>query len=80
MAAPEVVLSMEGVTKVYGSGERAVTALDDISLHARAGEVVLVMGPSGSGKTTLLTVAGALLRHTCGRVQISLLWLCVTVM
>ncbi len=61
---------MEGVTKVYGSGERAVTALDDISLQTRAGEVVLVMGPSGSGKTTLLTVAGALLRPTRGRVQI----------
>ena len=70
MGTPEVILSMEGITKVYGSGHRAVTALDDVSLQARAGEVVLVMGPSGSGKTTLLTIAGALLRPTRGRVHI----------
>ena len=70
MAALEVILSLEGVTKVYGSGVGAVTALEDVSLQTRAGEVVLVMGPSGSGKTTLLTVAGALLRPTRGRVQI----------
>ncbi len=70
MATPEVILRLEGVTKVFGSGERAVTALEDVSLEARAGEVVLVMGPSGSGKTTLLTIAGALLRPTRGRVRI----------
>ena len=66
----EVILSLEGVGKVYGSGERAVTALDDVSLEARVGEVVLVMGPSGSGKTTLLTIAGALLRPTRGTVRL----------
>ncbi len=70
MGTPEVILSMEGITKVYGSGHRAVTALEDVSLQACAGEVVLVMGPSGSGKTTLLTIAGALLRPTRGRVHI----------
>ena len=70
MATPEVILSLEGVTKVFGSGERAVTALEDVSLEARAGEVVLVMGPSGSGKTTLLTIAGALLRPTLGTVRL----------
>jgi putative ABC transport system ATP-binding protein len=61
---------MVGVSKVFGSGERMVTALDDVSLEARAGEVVLVMGPSGSGKTTLLTIAGALLKPTRGRVRV----------
>ncbi len=61
---------MEGVTKVYGSGERAVTAVVDVSLQACAGELVLIMGPSGSGKTTLLTIAGALLKPTRGRVAI----------
>ena len=70
MATPEVILSLEGVSKVFGSGERAVTALEDVSLEARAGEVVLVMGPSGSGKTTLLTIAGALLRPTLGTVRL----------
>ena len=66
----EVILSLDNVTKVYGSGDRAVTALHEASLDVRAGEVVLVMGPSGSGKTTLLTIAGALLRPTRGRVTI----------
>ena len=70
MATPEVILSLEGITKVFGSGERAVTALADVSLEARAGEVVLVMGPSGSGKTTLLTIAGALLKPTLGTVRL----------
>jgi putative ABC transport system ATP-binding protein len=70
VATPEVILSIEGVTKVFGSGERAVTALDDVSLRAHAGEVVLVMGPSGSGKTTLLTIAGALLKPTLGTVRL----------
>jgi len=70
MGTPELVLSVERVTKVYGSGHTAVTALNDVSLQVRAGEVVLVMGPSGSGKTTLLAIAGALLRPTRGRVHI----------
>ncbi len=64
------MLIMEGITKIFGSGERAVTALDDVSLQVHAGEVVLVMGPSGSGKTTLLTIAGAPLRPSRGRVSI----------
>ena len=70
MTHAEVILSIEEVTKIYGSGETAVTALDNVSLQARAGEVVLVMGPSGSGKTTLLTIAGALLRPTRGRIRV----------
>lgn len=70
MDGKEIVLSVEGVTKVFGSGDRAVTALADVSLEAHAGEIILVMGPSGSGKTTLLTVAGALLRPTHGRVRV----------
>ena len=71
MAASETILRIEGVSKVFGSSERAVTALHNVSLEARPGEVVLVMGPSGSGKTTLLTIAGALLRPTRGTVYLS---------
>jgi len=67
---PDAILRLDGVTKVYGSGERAVTALRDVSLEAVAGHVILVMGPSGSGKTTLLTIAGALLRPTRGTVHV----------
>jgi putative ABC transport system ATP-binding protein len=66
----EPILVMEGITKVYGSGENAVTALEDVDFSAYAGEVVVVMGPSGSGKTSLLTIAGALLRPTHGTVTV----------
>jgi putative ABC transport system ATP-binding protein len=66
-----VILGMHGVTKVYGSGDAATKALDNIDFEARAGEVVLIMGPSGAGKTTFLTIAGALLQPTSGTVTVS---------
>lgn len=65
-----VILDLEGVTKVYGSGELAVAALKDANFRVLGGEIVAVMGPSGSGKTTLLTIAGALLRPTTGNVTV----------
>ncbi|MBI2914185.1 MAG: ATP-binding cassette domain-containing protein [Chloroflexi bacterium] len=65
-----VVLGMEAVTKVYGTGDAAVTALDKVDMEARGGEVVVIMGPSGAGKTTFLTIAGALLRPTSGKVRV----------
>jgi len=66
-----VVLRMQAVTKVYGTGDAAVTALDRVDFEAQTGEVVVVMGPSGAGKTTFLTIAGALLRPTAGTVEIA---------
>jgi putative ABC transport system ATP-binding protein len=66
-----VILGMDGVTKVYGSGDSATVALDNIQFNANAGEVVVIMGPSGAGKTTFLTIAGALLQPTSGTVTIS---------
>jgi putative ABC transport system ATP-binding protein len=69
--AGRAILSMEGVTKVYGSGDAAVRALDNVDFQAPAGEVVVIMGPSGAGKTTFLTIAGALLRPTSGRVTVA---------
>lgn len=65
-----VILDLEGVTKVYGSGELAVAALKEANFRVLGGEIVAVMGPSGSGKTTLLTIAGALLRPTTGNVTV----------
>ena len=64
-------LVLENVSKVYGAGENAVTALDSVSMTVVAGEFVAVVGPSGSGKTTLLAIAGALLLPTSGTVALN---------
>ena len=64
------LIRMEGVSRVYGSGESAVHALSSIDLAVGAGEFVVVLGPSGSGKTTLLNVIGALDVATEGRVVV----------
>ena len=71
MPDSRVTLRLQNVTKVYGVGEAAVTALDSVDFSARAGEVVMIMGPSGAGKTTFLTIAGALLRPTSGTIEIA---------
>ena len=63
-------LSVRDLTKTYGEGELAVTAVRHVDLDIRRGEVVLIMGPSGSGKTTLLLMLGAMLRPTSGSITI----------
>ncbi len=67
----EPIIRVEGVTKVYGSGETAVRALDRLSVEVQTGEFVAVMGPSGCGKSTLLNLLGALDQPTEGTVRVA---------
>lgn len=62
------ILRIEHLTKTYGSGDTAVTALDDVSFSVAAGEFLAIIGSSGSGKSTLLHLIGGVDRPTSGTV------------
>ena len=65
------ILSIEHLTKVYGTGPAAVRALDDVSLTIAAGEFVAIVGSSGSGKSTLMHLMGGVDRPTSGTVRMN---------
>ncbi|HXN78248.1 MAG TPA: ABC transporter ATP-binding protein [Candidatus Dormibacteraeota bacterium] len=67
MAAPDELIHLESITKVYGIGDGSVAALRDFSLTVESGESLAVMGPSGSGKSTLMNILGCLDTPTSGR-------------
>lgn len=60
------VIEIFGLSKIFGVGDAATIALDDITLSIDKGEFVAIMGPSGSGKTTLMNIVGLLDTPTHG--------------
>lgn len=65
------ILRCENLTKVYGEGNTAIKALDNISFSVEKGEFVSIVGPSGSGKSTLLHILGGVDQPTEGKVFIN---------
>lgn len=64
------IVRVEHLSKVYGKGDTAVRALDDVSFSIEQGQFVAIVGPSGSGKSTLLHILGGVDTPTSGKVQI----------
>ena len=62
------ILTISHLTKVYGEGEQATRALDDVSFSIAEGEFVAIVGSSGSGKSTLMHLMGGVDRPTSGTV------------
>jgi putative ABC transport system ATP-binding protein len=62
------ILHVENLSKIFGHGETAVTALRDVSFTVERGELMALLGPSGSGKSTLLLCISLILEPTTGRI------------
>jgi len=62
------LLTVHGVTKAYGTADKAFTAVKDIDLRIAEGEFVCLLGPSGCGKSTLLRIIAGLMPATSGEV------------
>ena len=65
------ILTVENLSKVYGQGEAATRALDDVSFSIAEGEFCAIVGSSGSGKSTLLHLMGGVDRPTSGTVRLN---------
>ncbi len=62
----DAIISVHGLTKVYGSGFRA---LDDVDLEIRPGEIFALLGPNGAGKTTLISIICGIVNPTSGNIS-----------
>lgn len=65
------ILKIDNLTKIYGSGENEVRALDGVSFTVDKGEFLAIIGPSGSGKSTLLHMVGGVDRPTSGKIYMN---------
>lgn len=64
-----VILKLEDVSKKYRYGYQIVTALDNVNLEIKTGEIIVILGPSGAGKTTLLNILSGLDRPSEGKIM-----------
>jgi NitT/TauT family transport system ATP-binding protein len=64
------ILEIDRVAKTYGGGDEAFTAIDEVTLTTRPGEMLCIVGPSGCGKTTLLRCVSGLMPPTSGAVRL----------
>jgi putative ABC transport system ATP-binding protein len=69
--AGDLVIEIEGVTKLYRMGDEIIHALRGVALDIRRNEYLAIMGPSGSGKSTLMNMLGCLDTPTAGHYQFS---------
>ena len=67
---PEIAARAVDATKIYGSGQTAVTAIDQVSVDFEQGRYTAIMGPSGSGKSTLMHCMAGLDQLTTGKAYI----------
>ena len=65
------VAELNEISKIYGSGDLEVKALDQLNLTVREGDYLAVMGASGSGKSTAMNILGCLDRPTCGNYRLN---------
>lgn len=66
----EDYVKLDNVSKIYGSKEVKIVAVDEISFEIAEGEFVVIVGPSGAGKTTVLNILGGMDKATSGRVLV----------
>ena len=70
MSEKEAYVKLDKVSKIYGTKEVKIVAVDEISFEIAKGEFVVIVGPSGAGKTTVLNILGGMDKATSGEVRV----------
>ena len=74
----DAYVKLDKVSKIYGTKEVKIVAVDEISFEIAKGEFVVIVGPSGAGKTTVLNILGGMDKATSGEVHcrsVRILWM-----